>query len=62
MLYALLQKCFVLYKAMGTDSAEAKTLREALNSYIALKVYKFSKSTHTLTKIVKCVFGADDLT
>ena len=59
MLYALLQKCFVLYKAMGTDSAEAKTLREALNSYIALKAYKFSKSTHTLTKIVKCVFGAD---
>ena len=58
-LYALLQKCYALYKAMSVDSGEAKSLRDGLNSYIDKKAYIFSKSTHTLTKIVKCVFGAD---
>jgi hypothetical protein len=58
-LYALLQKCYALYKAMSLDSTEAKALRDGLNSYIGNKAYIFNKTTHTLTKIVKCVFGAD---
>ncbi len=58
-LYALLQKCYALYKAMSADSEEAKSLRDGLNNYIDKKSFIFSKSTHTLTKIVKCVFGAD---
>ncbi len=58
-LYALLQKCYALYKAMSADSEEAKSLRDGLNNYIDKKAFIFSKSTHTLTKIVKCVFGAD---
>lgn len=58
-LYGLLQKCYALYKAMSADSEEAKSLRDGLNNYIDKKAFIFSKSTHTLTKIVKCVFGAD---
>jgi len=58
-LYSLLQSCYALYKAMCEDSAEAKALREGLRSYITLKGYAFSAGTHTLTRIVKCVFGND---
>ena len=58
-LYGLLQRCYGLYKAMCEDSAEAKALREGLRSYIALKGHSFAPSTHTLTRIVKCVFGSD---
>jgi hypothetical protein len=45
--------------AMSAETTEAKDLREGLNSYIDLKALIFNKSTHTLTKIVKCVFGAE---
>lgn len=58
-LYALLQKCYCLYKAISADSTEAAALREGLKSYISKKGYIFTKSTHSMTKIVKCVFGAD---
>lgn len=58
-LYALLQKCYGAYKAMSADSAEAKELRSALTDYINLKGFKFNSGTHTIVKIVKCVFGAD---
>lgn len=58
-LYALLAKCYQIYKAMGFDSDESKTLRDGLMTYINMKGYKFAKSTHTLNKIVRCVFGVD---
>ena len=58
-LYELLAKCYQYYTAMSEDNAESKALRADLNDYIKLKAYKFSKSTHTLNKIVKCVFGID---
>jgi hypothetical protein len=58
-LYALLQSCYGLYKAMDSGSAEAKALRDGLKDYINVKGYIFTKSSHTLTKIVKCVFGTD---
>jgi len=58
-LYGLLQRCYGLYKAMCEDCAEAKALREGLRSYINLKGHVFSAQTHTLTRIVKCVFGSD---
>ena len=58
-LYALLQKCYGLYKAMEGTSAESVALRDGLRDYINCKGYVFTKSTHTLTKIVKCVFGTD---
>jgi hypothetical protein len=58
-LYALLQKCYATYKVMSMDTAEAKELRSALKDYINLKGLKFHSGTHTIVKIVKCVFGID---
>jgi hypothetical protein len=58
-LYALLQKCYATYTAMSGDSVEAKELRSALKAYIELKGLSFNSGTHTVVKIVKCVFGAD---
>jgi len=58
-LYALLARCYGLYKLMEEKTDEATLLRKSLNDYINLKGLVFTKGTHTLTKIVKCVFGAD---
>lgn len=58
-LYSLLERCYQYYKSMSEDTAEGKALRKGLNDYIALKGYAFTKATHTITKIVKCVFGVD---
>ena len=58
-LYALLQKCYATYKAMSGTEEEAVNLRKGLSDYINTKGYKFNAGTHTLVKIVKCVFGAD---
>ena len=59
MLYGLLQKCYALYKRMEGMSAEAVSLRSNLADYINLKGIKCVKSSHTIVKIVKCVFGDD---
>lgn len=58
-LYVLLQKCYQTYKAMSGTEVDAVNLRKGLNDYINTKGYKFNTGTHTLVKIVKCVFGAD---
>jgi len=58
-LYGLLAKCYGVYLAMSGDSDEAKALRKGLTDYINLKGHKFSKGSHTINKIVKCVFGFD---
>lgn len=44
---------------MSGDTDEAKALRDGLNTYINTKAYTFTKGTHTINKIVKCVFGFD---
>ena len=56
-LYAILQKCFQLYKSMELDDEAAKALRKAFADYVGKKGYVFLKSSHTLHKIVKCVFS-----
>lgn len=58
-LYALLQKCYSTYAAMTSDSEEAEALRSGLKDYINTKGLKFNAGTHTLVKIVKCIFGND---
>jgi hypothetical protein len=58
-LYGLLGKCYGKYVAMTKDTVVAKEMRLELETYINLKGYTFSKTSHTLTKIVKCVFGGD---
>jgi len=58
-LYGLLAKCYGVYLAMSGDSDEAKAMRKGLTDYINLKGYSFVKGSHTINKIVKCVFGFD---
>jgi hypothetical protein len=58
-LYVLLQKCYQTYQAMSVGDEEANNLRKGLNDYINTKGYKFHVGTHSLVKIVKCVFGND---
>ena len=58
-LYALLQKCYQFYSDMSAATAKADGMRDGLKNYIALKGYIFSSATHSITKIVKCVFGVD---
>jgi len=57
-LYALLAKCYGFYEQLKTGDDAAK-LRKELDAYISEKNYMFSAGSHTLTKIVKCVFGGD---
>jgi hypothetical protein len=59
-LYSLLQSCYSLYKSMeGTDTG-AKAMRDQLKAYIDSKGYTFKKTTHTIAKLIKCVFGVED--
>lgn len=59
MLYGLLQKCYALYKGMEGMTADAVVLRDGLTTYVNLNGIKCVKSSHTIVKIVKCVFGDD---
>lgn len=58
-LYTLLGKCYALYQQLSEPGENGKRLREGLDEYIKAKGYVFSASSHTIVKIVKCVFGAD---
>ncbi len=59
-LYALLAKCYAMYSAMGGDSDSAKALRADLKAFVEKNSVRITKATHTLTKIVRCVFGDAD--
>ena len=58
-LYKLLARCYGTYLSMSEDNEKAEQMRDDLKTHINLKGYVFAKTSHTLTKIVKCVFGAD---
>jgi hypothetical protein len=57
-LYSILQDCYALY-VKASSKTDAKALNEALALQANTKGLSFKASAHTLTKIVKCVFGAD---
>ena len=57
MLYGVLQGCYGLYKTMCGSGAEAKAAQDAFQEYLESKKLNFTKSTHTISKIVRCVFG-----
>ena len=58
-LYELLAGCYAFYKSMegGTESAKAK--RKALEDYCLFRGFTFRESTHSINRIVACVFGVD---
>ena len=58
-LYALLAKCYGLYLQLQEATEDAAKLRKELTEYVKEKYPSLPKSSHTLSKIVKCVFGAD---
>lgn len=61
-LYALLQKCYQLFRGMEGNTEAAKALRTALKDYFALKGYQYRPSSHTMNKIVRCVFAGSNET
>ena len=58
-LYVLLGKCLGLYLQLQEPTEAASKLRKELAAYIKEKFPSMPSSSHTLSKIVKCVFGAD---
>ncbi len=58
-LYEMLFKCYSLYNSMTGNDDTAKAMRLAVKDFATSKGYVFKESTHTITKIVKCVFGVD---
>ena len=59
MLYAILQECYRLYNDMLGAGVVASALRDALTRKLSERSIKFDKNTHTMTKIVRCVFDGD---
>ena len=59
MLYGLLQRCYAYYIDMCKPNDAGQSARDALTACIKKQSLIFKSNTHDLTKIVKCVFGAD---
>jgi hypothetical protein len=59
MLYGILAECYVLYHDMCGKTPQAAALREALKRKLAARNIKCSEGTHTMAKIVRCVFDGD---
>ena len=57
MLYGLLQRCYGLYSTMCEKNNDGKAAREGFALYLERNKLAFKKGTHTLTMIVRCVFG-----
>ena len=59
MLYGVLQGCYNLYADLSGKSVEASALRGALALLLKQRNIEVRESTHTMTKIVRCVFDGD---
>lgn len=59
-LYAILAKCYAFYQLMAGKGDEGKALREQLNSFIEKHGLRFTKASHGITKVLKCVFFDGD--
>lgn len=59
MLYRILERCYAYYHKLSADSDEGKKAREGLALYIEIRGLNFKKTTHTISKILACVFGTD---
>lgn len=58
-LYRLLQKCYALYMLICSQPTTAKDRVAEIDLFISKSKLSVKNSTHTLSKIVKCVFGVD---
>jgi hypothetical protein len=57
MLYAILQDGYAYYEGICRGGEPGKKLKEELEAYCVKQIGKYNKDDHTLTSIVKCVFG-----
>lgn len=56
-LYAILAKCYAYYLALGDKTTDtSKELRSQLSAFIETNNLRFTKSSHGITKVLKCVF------
>lgn len=60
-LYGILDKCYRYYFVLkGSEGSDlAKKAKEDIQLHINLRGYKFNETSHSLTKIIKCVFASD---
>jgi hypothetical protein len=60
MLYALIQKCYVLYLDLTNGKGDVGAKKVGFKDYINSKGYAFKDSTPLTGKIIRCVFGDKD--
>ena len=58
-LYLLLQRCYHLYSLMASDKTQNKNLKDAIDRHNKERNLGIDEGSHTMTKIIKVVFGAE---
>lgn len=58
-LYVILQRCYHLHSVMASDKAQNKNLKAAIERHNNERKLGIDTKSHTMTNIIKVVFGAD---
>lgn len=58
-LYVLLQRCYHLYSLMASDKEQNASLKAAIERHNEERNLGIDMNSHTMTNIIKVVFGAD---
>ena len=58
-LYVILQRCYHLYSLMASDKAQNENLKAAIERHNNERNLGIDTKSHTMTNIIKVVFGAD---
>lgn len=56
-LYTLLTECYSFYKSMEGSTDAAKAKRKALVDCCNIRGFNFREATHSINRIIACVFG-----
>ena len=58
-LYVILQRCYHLYSLMASDKVQNEKLKAAIERHNNERNLGIDTNSHTMTNIIKVVFGAD---
>jgi hypothetical protein len=58
-LYKLLADCYAFNKSMEGTGEACRAKRNALNDYCNIRGFNFKGTTHSINRIIACVFGVD---
>jgi hypothetical protein len=58
-LYVILQRCYHLYSVMASDKEQSKNIKAAIERHNNERNLGIDTNSHTMTNIIKVVFGAD---